>query len=181
MIIIDWQILKEWFCVVVIGIGILFLTYAAITSLLIGQVWDLLFLVMFLLYLGTYIVVFIPGKRRFGSKLMYQVAFILVTWVFILIMMGVESLKTGTFDPKAAVKYSITPVVAMIFFAPDEDDFSGGKTTASSAGDLPRESRPYTPQSGSIFERLGPVTQDTNSYEYQPYTKKDQNLRQDRK
>ncbi|MCK9581173.1 MAG: hypothetical protein M0Q92_12120 [Methanoregula sp.] len=176
MIIIGWQDTKEWIFTIVIIFGVLYMTYAAITSQFVGWIWDLVYLLLFILYLGLYITVFVRGRSRFASKLQYQIAFILMTWVLIAVMLSAQWMAEGIFNQRDTFKYAVTPVVAILFFAPDESEFSKGpgmgENFRRSIPDANTDSRPGTDPS-AIFDRPGPEKKDINPYEYDPYKKKE--------
>jgi len=178
VIIIGWQDLKDWFFTIVIVIGVLYMTYAAITSLFVGWIWDLVYLVLLLLYLGVYITVFVMGRSRFASKLQYQIAFILMTWVLIAVMLSAQWVAEGIFDQRDALKYALTPVAAILFFAPDESEFTNNPGTEENCRrSMPgaySDSRQRVDSSSAIFEHSMPADKDINPYEYNPYRKKGQ-------
>jgi apolipoprotein N-acyltransferase len=174
VMIISWSEIKDRIILGVLCIGILWMSYVAINSLLAGQIWNLLFLILVLMYFATYFGVFVIFRNKFGSRLQYQVAFVIITWVFIALLLGVELMKSGTLRQMDGLKAAVGAVVAAVLLSPDETAFleeknsppsslNASKTIRYSSGTTAR-------QTPSIYDYAEPVKQDPDSNEYQPYS-----------
>lgn len=178
----EWQKIKSWIFTgynwIIFGvfvIAILWLSYVAITSLLAGSIWYFLLLLLLLLYFLVYVMVFNVNRWRFPSRLTYQIAFIVVTWIFIALMLGVELMHSGSLRQQDGLKAGILAVAAALFLSPGENMFSGMRTAGGSGGRSPEETR--TRQSErqmpeSHPDLLKPLQRDTDLFEYDPYRKK---------
>lgn len=173
VMIISWSEIKDRVILGVLCIGILWMSYGAITSLLAGQIWNLLFLILVLMYFATYFGVFVIFRNKFGSRLQYQVAFVIITWVFIALLIGVELMKSGTLRQMDGLKAAVGAVAAAILLSPDETAFLEARNSPPSSLNTPEAIR-YSSgttarQTHSIYDYAESVKQDPDSYEYQPY------------
>ena len=171
--IIGWSEIKDRVILGVLCIGILWFSYAAITSLLAGQIWDLMLLILVLMYFATYFGVFVIFRNKFGSKLQYQVAFVIITWVFIALLLGVELMKSGTLRQQDGLRAAAGAVVAAVLLSPDETAFLEERNSPPSPVNMSQANRHSSGttarQTQSIYDYANSVKQDPDSYEYQPY------------
>jgi hypothetical protein len=167
---ISWSEIKDRVIVGVLCIGILWMTYVAITSLLAGQIWNLLFLVLVLAYFATYFGVFVIFRNKFGSRLQYQVVFVIITWVFIALLLGVELMKSGNLRQQDGLKAAVGAVFAAVLLSPDETAFFEKQNSRPSSRDTSNAIKTTARQTPSMNDYPEYVKQDPDSYDYQPYS-----------